>query len=50
MNKDRVVAGLDVHKDTIFLCIMGYEGQIIYEKTYGSHTPELRQMRDDMVL
>ena len=50
MDKDRVVAGLDVHKDTIFLCIMGYEGQIIFEKTYGTLTPELRQMRDDMVL
>ena len=50
MDKDRVVAGLDVHKDTIYLCIMGYEGQIIFEKTYGTLTPELRQMRDDMVL
>ena len=50
MDKDRVVAGLDVHKDTIYLCIMGKEGQIIFEKTYGTLTPELRQMRDDMVL
>ena len=50
MDKDRVVAGLDVHKDTIYLCIMGNEGQIIFEKTYGTLTPELRQMRDDMVM
>ena len=50
MDNHRVVAGLDVHKDTIYLCIMGYEGQIIFEKTYGTLTPELRQMRDDMVL
>ena len=50
MDKDRVVAGLDVHKDTIYLCIMDHGGQIIFEKTYGTLTPELRQMRDDMVL
>lgn len=50
MDNHRVVAGLDVHKDTIYLCIMGYEGKIIFEKTYGTLTPELRQMRDDMVM
>lgn len=49
MERKRTVAGLDVHKDTIYLCIMGHDGTIIFEKTYGTLTPELRQMCSDMV-
>ena len=49
MYRNRTVAGLDVHKDSIYLCIMGHDGAIIFEKTYGVLTPDLRQMCDDMV-
>ena len=49
MERKRTVAGLDVHKDTIYLCIMWHDGTIIFEKTYGTLTPELRQMCSDMV-
>lgn len=49
MDKNRIVAGLDVHKDSIFLCIMGHDETIIFQKTYGVLTPELRQMCTDMV-
>ena len=49
MDRNRTVAGLDVHKDSIYLCIMGHEEAIIYEKTYGVLTPELRQMCNDML-
>ncbi len=49
MNRNRTVAGLDVHKDSIYLCIMGHDEAIIFEKTYGVLTPELRQMCNDMV-
>ena len=49
MDKNRIVAGLDVHKDSIFLCIMGHDETIIFQKTYGVLTPELRQMCADMV-
>ena len=49
MDRNRIVAGLDVHKDTIYLCIMGYDEAIIFEKTYGTLTTDLRQMRKDMV-
>lgn len=49
MERKRTVAGLDVHKDTIFLCIMGHDESIIFERTYGTLTPELRQMCSDMV-
>ena len=35
MDKNRIVAGLDVHKDSIYLCIMGHDGTIIFQKTYG---------------
>ena len=49
MNRNRTVAGLDVHKDSIYLCIMGHDEAIIFEKTYGVLTPDLRQMCNDMV-
>lgn len=49
MDRNRTVAGLDVHKDSIYLCIMGHDEAIIFEKTYGVLTPELRQMCNDMV-
>ncbi len=49
MDRNRTVAGLDVHKDSIYLCIMGHDEAIIYEKTYGVLTPDLRQMCQDMV-
>lgn len=49
MNRNRTVAGLDVHKDSIYLCIMGHDEAIIFQKTYGVLTPELRCMCDDML-
>lgn len=49
MDRNRIVAGLDVHKDSVFLCIMQYDGAKIFEKTYGVLTTELRRMRDDML-
>lgn len=49
MDRNRTVAGLDVHKDSVYLCIMEQGGEIIFQKTYGVLTPELRQMRDEML-
>ena len=49
MDRNRTVAGLDVHKDSIYLCIMGHNEAIIFQKTYGVLTPELRQLRNDML-
>lgn len=49
MDRNRTVAGLDVHKDSIYLCIMGHDEAIIFEKTYGVLTPDLRQMCHDMI-
>lgn len=49
MNRNRTVAGLDIHKDSVYLCIMGHDGTIIFEKTYGVLTPDLRQMCHDMI-
>ena len=49
MDRNRTVAGLDVHKDSVYLCIMGHDEAIIFEKTYGVLTPDLRQMCNDMV-
>ncbi|MBD5356849.1 MAG: IS110 family transposase [Bacteroides sp.] len=49
MDRNRTVGGLDVHKDSIYLCIMGHDEAIIFEKTYGVLTPDLRQMCNDMM-
>lgn len=50
MDRNHTVAGLDVHKDSIFLCIMDQKETIIFQKTYGVLTPELFQMRNDMLI
>ena len=49
MDRQRTVAGLDVHKDSIYLCVMSHNEAIIFQKTYGTLTPNLHQMREDMV-
>lgn len=41
----RAVCGLDVHKDSIYLCILTGEGELI-EKIFGVLTFQLQQMRD----
>lgn len=49
MESTRIVAGLDVHKDSVFLCIMEGSGTLIFQNKYGTLTPELRQMCQDML-
>lgn len=49
MDRHRTVAGLDVHKDSIYLCVMSHDEAVIFQKTYGTLTPELQQMCADMV-
>ena len=41
----RIVCGLDVHKDSIYFCILSSMGEII-EKVFGVLTLELYEMRD----
>ena len=43
----RAVCGLDVHKDSVFLCILCETGEI-FEKVYGVLTHELQSMCRDM--
>lgn len=35
MDRNRTVAGLDIHKDSIYLCIMGHDETIIFDNKYG---------------
>lgn len=49
MDRQRTVAGLDVHKDSVYLCITGQDEAIIFQNVYGTLTPDLRQMCADMV-
>ena len=41
--------GLDVHKDSVFACILDEQGKKIFEKRYGTLTPELDKLRDTLV-
>jgi len=43
------VCGLDVHKDSVFACILDEQGKKIFEKRYGTLTPELDKLRDTLV-
>lgn len=49
MEQNRIVAGLDVHKDSVFLCIMAQDEAIIFEKKYNVLTPDLDMMCREMV-
>ena len=44
----KAVCGLDVHKDTVYLCILCSDGEI-FERVYGVLTHQLRQMCRDML-
>ena len=44
----RAVCGLDVHKDSVFLCILCETGEIV-EKVFGVLTFQLAKMRDLML-
>ena len=41
----RAVCGLDVHKDSVYLCVLNEDGELI-EKVFGVLTFQLQQMRD----
>jgi transposase len=47
MHMDRV-CGLDVHKDSVFMCILRENGEKI-EGVFGTLTPELDRLRDQLV-
>nr|WP_317198396.1 hypothetical protein [Parabacteroides goldsteinii] len=42
------VCGLDVHKDSVFMCILTANGEKI-EDVFGTLTPELDRLRDTLV-
>jgi len=41
--------GLDVHKDSVFACILDEKGKKIFEKRYGTLTPDLEELRNMLV-
>jgi len=43
------VCGLDVHKDSVFACILDEQGKKILEKRFGTLTPDLDKLRDTIV-
>ena len=43
------VCGLDVHKDSVFACILDEQGKKIIEKRYGTLTPDLTALRDALI-
>lgn len=42
------VCGLDVHKDSVFMCILTESGEKI-EEVFGTLTPDLERLRDTLV-
>ena len=44
----KAVCGLDVHKDSVYLCILSEFGELI-EKVFGVFTYQLEEMRDLML-
>ena len=43
------VCGLDVHKDSVFACILDGQGKKVFEQRFGTLTGELTKLRDMMV-
>jgi transposase len=41
--------GIDVHKDSVFAYIKDEQSKIIFEKRYGTLTPDLIELRDTLV-
>jgi transposase len=41
--------GLDVHKDTVFTCILDEDGKKIFEKRFGTLTPDLDELRSTLI-
>jgi hypothetical protein len=41
--------GLDVHKESVFACILDEQGKKNFEKRYGTLTPDLIALRDTLV-
>ena len=41
--------GLDVHKDSVFACILDEQGKKLLEKRYGTLTPDLTALRDALI-
>ena len=41
-------SGLDVHKDSVFVCILDSQGKVIFEKRYGTLTPNLTELRNTL--
>jgi transposase len=47
MNK--ISCGLNVHKDSVFCCILGKNAEKVYESRFGTLTPELDKLRDTLI-
>ena len=41
--------GLDVHKDSVFACIRDEKGEKIFEKRFGTLTPDLDELRNSLI-
>ena len=44
------VCGLDVHKDSVFACILDEQGKKIFEQRFGTLTPDLNKLREALIM
>lgn len=49
MKSNRIVGGLDVHKDNVYLCILDQECNVLFEEKFKSFTDKLKEMTELMV-
>lgn len=49
MKENKVVGGLNVHKDNVYLCIIDSECNILFEAKFKSFTDKLQEMTELMV-
>ncbi|GHT17215.1 hypothetical protein FACS189429_0830 [Bacteroidia bacterium] len=47
MNK--ISCGFDVHKGSVFCCILGKKTEKVFEGRFGTLTPELDKLRDTLI-
>jgi len=43
------VCDLDIHKDSVFACILDSQGKKVFEHRFGTLTSDLTKLRDNMV-
>ncbi|HXL00278.1 MAG TPA: transposase [Dysgonamonadaceae bacterium] len=47
--RSSIACGFDIHKDSVFACILDEQGKRILGKRYGTLTPDLTALREALI-